>query len=217
MHKHSIKLLCKEVFIMNNNAMYALTYGLFVLTTKLGDRCQGCIINTAMQVTTSPNRITITVNKANLTHDVLMYTKEFNISVLSEDADFEVFRHFGFQSGRDTDKLASWSEKKNAPNGMPYITKGANAYISGKVIDTIDLGTHTMFIADVTDCGVLSDAPSATYAYYHANIKPKPQPKQEEESGYRCRICGYIHKGDELPEDIICPICKHGAADFEKI
>lgn len=201
---------------MNKKAMYDITYGLFVLTTKLGERCQGCIINTAMQVTTSPNRITITVNKANLTHDVLAYTKEFNISILSEEADFGVFRHFGFQSGRDTDKLASWADKKNAANGMPYITKGTNAYISGKVIDTVDLGTHTMFIADVTDADVLSDAPSVTYAYYQANIKPKPEEKSEE-TGYRCRICGYVHKGDTLPEDIICPICKHGAADFEKI
>ena len=197
--------------------MYKLTYGLFVLTTKLGERSQGCIINTAMQVTTSPNRITITVNKANLTHDVLMYTKTFNISSLSEEADFGVFRHFGFQSGRDTDKLSTWEHWKNAPNGMPYITKGTNAYISGKVIDTIDLGTHTMFVADVTDCEVLSDAASASYAYYQENIKPKPEPAKEEESGYRCRICGYVHKGDTLPEDIVCPICKHGAADFEKI
>ncbi len=201
---------------MDKKSMYKLSYGLFVLSTKLGERCQGCIINTAMQVTTTPNRITITVNKENLTHNVLMYTKEFNISVISEEADFGLFRHFGFQSGRDADKFADFKDQKNAPNGMPVVTKGTNAWISGKVIDTVDLGTHTMFIADVTDGEVLSDAPSATYAYYQENIKPKPE-KKPDETGYRCRICGYVHKGEELPEDFICPICKHGAVDFEKV
>ncbi|MBQ8725345.1 MAG: flavin reductase [Oscillospiraceae bacterium] len=201
---------------MDKKSMYKISYGLFVLSTKLGERCQGCIINTAMQVTTTPNRITITVNKENLTHNVLMYTKEFNISVISEEADFELFRHFGFQSGRDTDKFADFKDQKNAPNGMPVVTKGTNAWISGKVIDTVDLGTHTMFIADVTDGEVMSGAPSATYAYYQDNIKPKPT-KKPDETGYRCRICGYVHKGEELPEDFICPICKHGADDFEKI
>ncbi len=201
---------------MDKRAMYTISYGLFVLTTKLGDRSQGCIINTAMQVTTNPNRITITVNKMNLTHDVLMYTKKFNISVLSESANFDVFRHFGFQSGRDIDKLAVWSDKADASNGIPYITMGTNAYISGEVIDTIDLGTHTMFVADVTDGKVLSDEPSVTYAYYQANIKPKPA-ETKVKSGYRCRICGYVYEGETLPEDIVCPICKHGAADFEKI
>ena len=201
---------------MDKKSMYKLSYGLFVLSTKLGERCQGCIINTAMQVTTTPNRITITVNKENLTHNVLMYTKEFNISVISEEADFELFRHFGFQSGRDIDKFADFKEQKKAPNGMRVVTKGTNAWISGKVIDTVDLGTHTMFIADVTDGEVMSGAASATYAYYQDNIKPKPA-KKPDETGYRCRICGYVHKGEELPEDFICPICKHGADDFEKI
>ncbi len=202
---------------MNNKAMYNLTYGLFVLTTKLGERSQGCIINTAIQVTSTPNRISITVSKENLTHSVLAYTKEFNISVLSEEADFDTFKHFGFQSGRDTDKFAGYPHAEIAPNGMPYITKGTNAYLSGKVIDMIDLGTHTMFIADVTDSEVLSDVPSATYAYYQSNIKPKTQAKPSEKSGYRCKVCGYVYEGDELPDDFICPICKHGADDFEKI
>ncbi len=202
---------------MNKKAMYNLTYGLFVLTTKLGDRCQGCIINTAMQVTSSPNRISITVNKENLTHNVLSYAKAFNISVIAENADFELFKHFGFQSGRDVDKLAGYPYAKNASNGMPYITKGTNAFLSGTVIDTVDLGTHTMFIADVTDGEVLSDVPSASYAYYQSDIKPKPGAASEEKSGYRCKVCGYVYEGDTLPEDFICPICKHGADDFEKI
>lgn len=202
---------------MNKKAMYNLTYGLFVLTTKLGERSQGCIINTAMQVTTTPNRITITVNKQNLTHDVLMYTKVFNLSVLSEQADFSVFQRFGFQSGRDVDKLAGYAHVKAAANGMPYVTEGTNAYLSGKVIETVDLGTHTLFIADVTDGDVLSEVPSVTYAYYQSHIKPKPEKKAEDKTGYRCRICGYVHEGEELPEDFVCPICKHGASDFEEI
>lgn len=202
---------------MNKKAMYNLTYGLFVLTTKLGERSQGCIINTAMQVTSTPNRISITVNKENLTHSVLAYTKEFNISVLSEKADFDIFKHFGFQSGRDLDKFAGYPYAETALNGMPYITKGTNAYLSGKVIDMVDLGTHTMFIVDVTDGEVLSDVPSATYAYYQSDIKPKDQAMSTENSGYRCKICGYVYEGEELPKDFICPICKHGVDDFEKI
>lgn len=202
---------------MNKKAMYNLTYGLFVLTTKLGQRCQGCIINTAMQVTTNPNRITITVNKQNLTHNVLMHTKEFNVSVLSEKADFSVFKRFGFQSGRDIDKFEGYGGYKTADNGMPYITEGTNAYISGKVIDTVDLGTHTMFIADVTDCDILSDVLSVTYAYYQNNIKPKPEKEASEKKGYVCKVCGYVYEGETLPEDFVCPICKHGADDFEKI
>lgn len=202
---------------MNKKAMYNLTYGLFVLTTKLGNRSQGCIINTAMQVTTTPNRITITVNKQNLTHNVLIHTKEFNISVISKDATFTLFKHFGFQSGRDTDKFEGYTHSKTAANGMPYITQGTNAYISGKVIDTVDLGTHTMFIADVTDGEILSDTDSATYSYYQKNIKPKPEKTENANKGYRCKICGYVYEGDTLPDDFVCPICKHGADDFEKI
>lgn len=202
---------------MNKKAMYNLTYGLFVLTTKLGERSQGCIINTAMQVTTTPNRITIAVNKQNLTHDVLMYTKQFNVSILSEQADFSVFQRFGFQSGRDADKFEGYANVKNAANGMPYVTEGTNAYLSAKVVETMDLGTHTLFLADVTDGEVLSDVPSVTYSYYQSHIKPKPEAKAEEKTGYRCRICGYVHEGEELPEDFVCPICKHGASDFEKI
>ncbi len=202
---------------MNKKAMYNLTYGLFVLTTKLGQRSQGCIINTAMQVTTAPNRITITVNKQNLTHNVLMHTREFNVSMLSEEADFSVFKRFGFQSGRDTDKFEGYSSFRTAANGMPYITEGTNAYISGRVIDTVDLGTHTMFIADVTDGEVLNGAASLTYAYYQSNIKPKPEETEKRQAGYRCRICGYVYEGETLPEDFVCPVCKHGADDFEKL
>ena len=201
---------------MNNEAMYKIGYGLYVLTAKIaGGKDNGCIINTAMQVTTTPNRISICVNKANYTHDIIHETGEFNISILSEKADFSIFKHFGFQTGRAKDKFADFKDAVRSNNGLFVITKGTNAFISGKVVQEVDLGTHTMFIADVTDGGVLNQDPSATYSYYHANIKPQPQ--KTTVKGWRCTICGYIYEGEVLPEDFVCPICKHGADDFEKI
>ncbi len=199
---------------MNNGAMYKLSYGLFVLTAKQGDKDNGCIINTAAQVTTTPNRITVAVNKANYTHDMIMETKEFNLSILTEDSKFDTFKQFGFQSGRDVDKLVE-IEYKRSDNGIVYLTKDVNAYISGKVIDTVDLGTHTLFIADVTDADILAEQNSVTYTYYQQHIKPAPKPTAEK--GFICTICGYIYKGDVLPEDYICPICKHPASDFKPL
>ena len=199
----------------NKSAMYQISYGLYVLTVRLGEKDNGCIINTAVQVTTTPNRVTIAVNKQNLTHDMLSYTKEFNLSILSERAGFSLFQRFGFQSGRTADKFAGFPVKRSE-NGIAYVEEGACAYISCKVVQTIDLGTHTLFLADVTDGDVLSGDAPATYAYYHKNIKPAPE-KKPETSGWRCKICGYIYEGETLPEDFICPICKHGAIDFEKI
>ncbi len=202
---------------MDMEAMYRLGYGLYVLTAaSKGGRANGCIINTAIQVTTSPNRISICVNKANLTHDLIHETGCFNVSVISEKADFSLFRHFGFQSGRNVDKFADFKPAIRSVNGLYVITEGTNAFISGKVVQEVDLGTHTMFIADVTDGGVLNKEPSATYTYYQTNIKPRPEQKKGV-TGWRCKICGYIYEGEELPEDFICPVCKHGAIDFEKI
>lgn len=198
---------------MNNNVMFKISYGLYVLTAKDGEKSNGCIINTLQQVTTSPNKITITVNKNNFTHDMIMKTKEFNVSILSEKVKFDTFKHFGFQSGRDVDKFADYPAK-TANNGIPYISEGANAFISAKVISTVDLGTHTLFIADVTDGDVFSDENSVTYDYYHKNIKEAPSKKAK---GWVCKICGYVYEGDELPADFVCPICKHGAIDFEKL
>ena len=207
---------------MNNKAIYKLTYGLFVLSGFTKGKHNGCIINTAAQVTSSPNRISIAVNKANLTHDIIMETGLFNISVISEEATFKLFERFGFQSGRDVDKFEGMVGFKKAANGINYVTQGTNAYISAKVETTVDLGTHTMFIAEVTDMEVLSDAPSATYSYYQEHIKPKPQPKPETVSEvgktvWRCTVCGYEYEGEEIPEDFICPWCKHPASDFEKV
>lgn len=205
---------------MDKKAMNNLSYGLFVLTARQGDKDNGCIINTVQQVTSDPNRISITVNKANFTHDMIMETGIFTVSTISEDATFDLFKRFGFQSGRDTDKFAGFYEFETELNDVRFITEGTNSYISGKVFKTIDLGTHTMFIADVTDMIVLSKVPSATYSYYHKNIKPKPQEAGTTPDGqtiWRCTICGYEYVGEELPDDFICPLCKHPASDFEKV
>lgn len=204
---------------MNTKAINNISYGLFVITTNLY-KDNGCIINTAIQVTSDPNRISVAINKKNLTHDLVMESREFNISVISEEADFELFKRFGFQTGRSCGKFDDFKDYKYSSNGIAYITKGTNAYISAKVINSIDLGTHTLFIADVTDMDFISDIPSATYSYYHAHIKPNPQKNQTEKVGktvWRCSICGYEHEGDELPENFVCPLCKHPASDFEKI
>ena len=201
---------------MDNKAMFKIGYGLYILTAKDGEKDNGCVINTAIQVTSTPNRISVTVNKQNYTHDMIMKTGVFNVSILSEKATFDVFKHFGFQSGRDVDKFADYKDATRSENGLYYVTGDTNAYISGKVINTLDLGTHTMFIADVTDAEVLADVPTTSYDYYQKNIKPKPEAPKKV-TGYVCKICGYIYEGDPLPEDFSCPICKHGAADVEKI
>lgn len=202
---------------MDTKAMFKLGYGLYVLTSKQGEKDNGCIINTVMQVTTSPNRISITVNKSNYTHDMIKETGIFNVSVLTETTGFDVFQRFGFQSGKDCDKFEGYSAVKRGENGVLYCTEHTNAFISGKVINSIDLGTHTMFIADVTDCEMLSDETSVTYDYYHKNIKSQPKKEEKAAGGYVCTICGYIYEGDVLPPDFVCPLCKHGAEAFEPI
>lgn len=188
---------------------------LYVLTAQEGNQDNGCIINTVMQVTSDPCQIAIAVNKRNYTNQMIQHTKKFNISVLSENAKFDTFKHFGFQSGRDVDKFATFNDIKRSPNGLLYITKDTNSYMSAFVKQEIDLGTHTLFIAQLVAAETLSDIPTATYTYYQQNIKPKPE--KTEKRGWRCKICGFIYEGDDLPADYICPVCKHGAADFERI
>ena len=205
---------------MDKKAMYKLSYGLFVLTAKNGEKDNGCIINTAIQAASTPNQISICVNKANYTHDMILSTRKFTISVISQKADFELFKHFGFQSGKDVDKFKNYSFCKRGSNGIMYITEGTNAFISVKVAKTEDLGSHTMFVGEITDMEVLAETPSATYEYYMNNIKPKPEAVGKTADGqtiWRCKICGYEYVGEELPEDFICPTCKHPAADFEKV
>lgn len=205
---------------MDPKAMYKLSYGLFVLTAKMDGKDNGCIINTAIQAASSPNQISICVNKANLTHDMIKETAEFTVSIISVNATFDLFKRFGFQSGKTADKFANFKGMKRGSNGLYYVTEGTNAYICVKVEKMEDLGSHTMFIGTIKDMEVLDSAASATYAYYMDNIKPKPEAVKKTEDGktvWRCKICGYEYVGEELPEDFICPTCKHPASDFEKV
>ena len=201
---------------VDKGAMFKFSYGLFVLTAREGDKDNGCIINTAGQLTDNPKRIQIAVNKSNYTHDMILRTGVFNVSVLSQDAPFKVFQQFGFCSGRDTDKFAGCGYDCRTVNGVRYVPENTNAVISGRVISATDYGTHTLFVADVTEAEVLSGVPSVTYQYYFDHIKPKPAPAAEKKTGWVCKICGYVYEGEELPPDYVCPLCKHGPEDFER-
>lgn len=200
---------------MDNNAMFKIGYGLYILSAHQDGKDNGCIINTVTQVTNTPNRIMIAVNKQNYTHDMIDATKAFNVSILTTQAPFEIFTRFGFQSGRNVDKLDNFGTIDRTENGIFYVNQYTNAAISAEVFNQVDLGTHTMFLADVKDAIVLSNEETVTYSYYQSNIKPKPA--ETAKKGWRCKICGYIYEGEILPPDFICPICKHGASDFEKI
>lgn len=205
---------------MNNEALWKTTYGLYVLTTRLGEKDNGCIINVAQQVTDNPLQFIITVNKKNLTHGMICASKQFNLNLLTEQAPMKIFEHFGFQSGADVDKFAHCEVKMRASNGVLYIPKYTNAYISAEVVNTLDLGTHSLFVARVTEAVRLNDDPSLTYAYYRENIKPKPQMPESNGNGktiWVCQTCGYVYEGEEIPADFICPWCKHAANDFIKI
>ena len=214
------KISGKGEIDMDKKAMYKLSYGLFVLTAKEGEKDNGCIINTAIQAASTPNQMSICVNKANYTHDMIMRTGAFTVSVINQQAKFDLFEHFGFQSGKEVNKFEGYNACSRSENGIYYVTEGPNAYISVKVDKTEDLGSHTMFVGEITDMEVLSDVPSVTYDYYMKNIKPKPQEVGKTEDGqtiWRCTICGYEYVGEELPDDFICPLCKHPASDFEKV
>lgn len=200
---------------LDPTALFSISYGLYVLTAHDGRRDCGCIVNSVMQLTVDPLRIAVSVNKQNHTASAIQQRDIFNISVLTESATMDLFRRFGFQSGRAVDKFEG-SNEPSSENGLRYLPAVSNALISGSVEQTIDCGTHLLFIASVTQAEKLSAESSMTYSYYFANVKPKPEPKKEEKHGWRCRICGYEYEGDELPPDFICPICKHGAEDFER-
>lgn len=198
---------------MDNNALFKLTYGLFLLTSWEDGKDNGCIINTAMQVASNPTRISIAVQKTNLTHDMILRTGICNISSISKTADFELFQRFGMQSGRNTDKFADFNGVNRSENGLLYLTEHSNMYISAKVTERFDLGSHTLFIAEITDAQVLSEEESCSYAYYQSDIKAKPVVKTEKRS-WTCSVCGYVYEGDEIPEDFECPLCHHGKEDF---
>ena len=200
---------------MNLSAVTKIGYGLYILTTSFDGVDNGCIINAVCQVALNPDRIMISVNKAGYTAELIQKSGEFNLSVLIEETPFYVFEHFGFSSGRDKNKFEKMDNLFRSRNGIYVVPKYANAYISARVTDTIDLGTHYLFVATITEENVLTDEPGITYTYYHQNTKPKPQ--ETKKSGYRCEICGYIYEGEDIPDDFICPICKHGVSDFSKI
>lgn len=202
---------------MNNKALFKLSYGLYLLTAKEGDKINGCIINTVTQVTDTPTRVSIAVNKDTLTHDMLLRTGKCAVTALSVNTTFDLIKNFGFQSGKDTEKFTSYPYKLTA-EGLPYLTGHACAYLVCHVTQTIDLDTHTLFIADVVDGDVLSEEDPLTYDFYHKNIKPAPKEASRPPiKGWRCIICGYVYEGPDLPADFICPWCKHGVIDFEKI
>ena len=202
---------------MDNSALFKLGYGLYILSAKDGKKDNGCIINTMIQTTQNPATAVIAVNKQNFTHDMILKTGQFNVSVLTQEAPFELYQHFGFQSGKTVDKISGYENIARSDNGIIYVPEFTNAYFSLEVSDKKDLGTHTLFFANIADAVKLSDVESVTYSYYQANVKPKKDAPKKGKTVWRCKICGFEYEGDELPADFICPICKHGASDFEKI
>ena len=214
--------LCKDYLAQGDKtadkndltALFKIGYGLYVVTSNDGKKDNGLIVNTVTQVTNTPNRIAVTINKENYSHHIIKQTGKMNINCLTVDAPFSVFEKFGFVSGRNVDKFVDYDSLRS-DNGLIFLPRYINSFMSLKVEQYVDLDTHGMFICSVTEARVLSDRETMTYSYYHANVKPKPQ--TDGKKGFVCKICGYIHEGDTLPEDFICPLCKHGASDFEPI
>lgn len=214
--------LCKEYIAQNDElankndmtALFRIGYGLYVVTSNDGKKDNGLIVNTVTQLTDTPNRIAVNINKANYSHHVIKQTGILNVNCLSVDAPFSVFQQFGFQTGRSVDKFAG-QKVYRSDNGLVFLDKYINAFMSLKVEQYVDLGTHGMFICSVTEARVMNDLDTMTYTYYQKNVKPKPE--TDGKKGFVCKVCGYIYEGDELPDDFICPLCKHGAADFEPI
>ncbi len=199
---------------INKASLFKLSYGLYVVSSNDGNKHNGLIVNTVMQLTDTPLKVGVCINKANYSHDVIKNSGIMNINCLSESASFDIFKRFGFASGKDTDKFDG-IEFKTSENGLAVLENDINAFISLKVESYTDLGTHGLFVCEVTEAETVSDSPSVTYTYYQKNIKP--QPESQEKKGFVCKICGYVYEGDVLPDDFICPLCKHGAADFEEI
>ena len=214
--------LCKEYIAQNDTlankndltALFRIGYGLYVVTSNDGKKDNGLIVNTVIQLTDTPNRVAVNINKANYSHHVIKQTGMLNVNCLSTEAPFSVFQQFGFQTGRSVDKFAGQTVHRS-DNGLVFLDKYINAFMSLKVEDYVDLGTHGMFICSVTEARVMSNQETMTYTYYQNNVKQKPE--TEGKKGFVCKVCGYIYEGDELPADYICPLCKHGAVDFEPI
>ena len=213
--------LCSEYIAQRNEgdkndlkALFKIGYGLYVVTSNDGKKDNGLIVNAVTQLTDTPNRVAVTINKANYSHYIIKQTGKMNVNCLSVEAPFKVFEAFGFKSGRDVDKFAD-CEPLRSSNGLVVLPRYINSYMSLKVESYVDLDTHGMFICTVSEAKVISDKETMTYTYYQTNVKPKPETKNKK--GFVCKICGYVYEGDKLPDDIVCPLCKHGAADFEEI
>jgi len=203
---------------MDNKALYNLEYGVFLLATRFEEKLNACITNTCFQAAADPARLAISCINTNYTCELIRKSGVFTLSVLDRSVSFDTIKRFGMQSGRDVDKFEGF-DKGMDKGWIPYLKQGANAYISCRVVDSMNLGSHTLFIGEVTDAEILSKEPSLSYAYYHANLKPKPQVLKTEKriKAWRCRICGYIYEGEELPADYLCPLCGHPAEDFEPV
>ena len=199
--------------MIDNTSLFKIGYGLYVATTNDGEKQNGCIVNTVVQLTQEPIKVAVAINKANYTHDVAKLTGKMNVNCLTEKVPFNVFQRFGFQSGREVYKFSDY-EYVMSENGVAVLTDYINAYISLSVVEYIDMGTHGLFICSVTESKTISDDESVTYSYYQKHIKPRPQKKVQ---GYVCKICGYTYEGETLPSDFTCPLCKHPASDFEPI
>jgi len=199
---------------IDTKALFKLSYGLYVVTCNDGNKHNGIIVNTVMQLTDIPNRVAVCINKANYSHDIIKKSGKMNINCLTESTPFDIFKRFGFASGRDVDKFEGITFRTSA-NSIAVLTEHINACISLEVESYTDVDTHGLFICKVTEAELISDEKSVTYTYYHENIKPRPETTKKK--GFVCKICGYVYEGDPLPEDFICPLCKHGAADFEEI
>ena len=197
------------------NALFKISYGLYVVTSNDGNRDNGLIVNTVTQLTNTPNRVAVIINKSNYSHQVIKETGKLNVNCLSTDAPFSVFENFGFRSGRDTDKFENITPTRTA-NNLAILPQYINAYISLTVESYVEIDTHGMFICTIDEAEVINNTPAMTYTYYQENVKPKPK-TEEKKKGFVCKICGYVYEGDTLPDDYICPLCKHGAADFEPI
>ena len=195
-------------------ALFNISYGLYVITSNDGKKDNGIIVNTVTQVTNTPNRIAVTINKESYSYQVIRGTGKMNINCLTTETPFEIFERFGFSSGRDVDKFDSFKPTRSQ-NGIAVLPRFINSFISLEVEQYVDLDTHGMFICSVSEAKVISDTETITYSYYYDNVKPKPETKGKK--GFVCKICGYVYEGDVLPDDFICPLCKHGVADFEKI
>ena len=208
------KVVVEEEKKIDPTALFKIGYGLYVVTCHDGNKHNGQIVNTVSQVANNPDRVAVNINKANYSAEVIRKTGVLNVCTLNEQAPFQIFQHFGFQSGRDVNKFDGYEHFDVASNGVAFLTRYANAYISLKVFNTVDMGSHWMFLCDITESVVLNQIDTMTYTFYQKNVKPKPQ---EEKKGWVCDVCGYVYEGEELPEDFICPLCKHPASDFSKL